>query len=677
MSDDGDEEKSQAGGEEEEQFNLPELWKHAKQDKVGKIVKYLQSKEEEELPEAVQESNPENGHSLLMWASLKQRFVLVEWLIKKCKRDAFAFKNKTAMGIYDKWVEERKAKADREREAAEEAAARAAEGEEEPEEEEEKEPEPEMHQVVLEGLGEEEGVDIFKVRTIGELGCYEGGRDAQGNKTGLGQSIFVNGDMYIGEYVNNKREGTGTYYWAATGLIYIGHWKNNQRSGLGRMVYADGGRYYGQWLLDKKNGKGRYTYPNGDAYNGEWANDLKDGHGTYTFACDSSQYVGTYRNGEFTSGKWVLVGNTTYFGVFKGFKPKGKGVFVFNGKFKQEGEYKGGKWVPTKVQNVKGGDEEDLLIAVQGKRIRLRYTPEMGGQYGIEQLVAVANFQPFEAWVGALESQAKIGVEDIQIRALDMEPGGLQIKSVKLKLDAYDLTKPVEQRQKLAEDTITLESPKTVVVIVFCHQGKQYYLGVQSPDLAKGDYAHLELPTGVMDASGVFRGPQVDKIAEVFDLKLQKHAMMDLTETCFGSSATPLFTSGQESNTQFNMWLYKQEVHSDYFDTLADRVALNNREGDLVKLCMEEASQFTEDASGTRSSSIMLLMDLMSARMPMQTVPAQRPPTPPPPPPEPVPEYTPEELAMQQATLEAEAAAKKKGNAADDEEKAEGEEEDE
>ena len=57
----------------------------------------------------------------------------------------------------------------REKEAAEEAAARAAEGEAEEEEEEEKEPEPELSTVVLEGLGEEEGVDIYTVRSIGEV----------------------------------------------------------------------------------------------------------------------------------------------------------------------------------------------------------------------------------------------------------------------------------------------------------------------------------------------------------------------------------------------------------------------------------------------------------------------------------------------------------------------------
>jgi|UniRef100_A0A7S4GBG3 radial spoke head protein 1 len=676
MSDDGDEDKSQAGGDEgEEEFNLPELWKYATQDKVGKIVKYLNSKEEEELPEAVQEANPENGQSLLMWATLKQRFVLVEWLIKKCKRDGFAFRDKTSLGIYDKWVEERKAKEERDKEAAEEAAARAAEGEADEEEEEEKEPEPEMYQTIMDGMEGEEGVDVFVVRRIGELGVYEGGRDSQGNKTGLGQTIFVNGDMYIGEFVNNKREGTGTYFWTKTGLIYTGQWKNNQRSGLGRMVYADGGRYYGQWLLDKKNGKGRYTYPNGDTYNGDWEDDKKEGFGTYIFACDSSQYTGTYRSGEFTSGKWLMSGNTTYFGVFKNFKPISKGVFIFNGKFKQEGEYKGGKWVPVKVQNIKGDDEVDLLITVQGNRVRLRYTPEMSGSLksGIEQLVSIVNFKPFEQWQAAVEGNRKMEIRDIRVRSLNMEPDGLQIKSVRLQVDAYDATVPKAEQQKLPMDTVTLQTKRTVVVVIVSFEGKQYYLGVQSPDMTSGNFECVDLPCGTMDSSGVFRGPEVDKIAKVFDLSLHRHSMMDFCEMCFADSSRALLTSPHDHTGSFNMWLYKQVVHADYFNTLPDRLARHNKEGDMVKAVMYEASEFANLVTSTRGSTALMLIDGLANRMPLQTVAPQRPPTPPPPEPEPVPIYTEEELAAQAAALEAEQAAKRKP--AEEEEKAEEEEE--
>ena len=44
-----------------------------------------------------------------MWATLTNRFVLVEWLIKRAKRNAFAFSNeKKEITVFEKWVEIRK-----------------------------------------------------------------------------------------------------------------------------------------------------------------------------------------------------------------------------------------------------------------------------------------------------------------------------------------------------------------------------------------------------------------------------------------------------------------------------------------------------------------------------------------------------------------------------------------
>lgn len=48
---------------------------------------------------------------------------------------------------------------------------------------------------------------------------------------------------------------------------------------------------------------------------------------------------------------------------------------------------------------------------MQGAPIELRFAPELSSQYGIEHLVAVANFKPFEQWLHALEAQGRIRVK--------------------------------------------------------------------------------------------------------------------------------------------------------------------------------------------------------------------------------------------------------------------------
>ena len=57
------------------------------------------------------------------------------------------------------------------------------------------------------------------------------------------------------------------------GDIYEGEWYEEKKHGKGKMRYADGDIYYGNWDEDKKHGRGKMTYKNGDIYDGEWVND--------------------------------------------------------------------------------------------------------------------------------------------------------------------------------------------------------------------------------------------------------------------------------------------------------------------------------------------------------------------------------------------------------------------
>ena len=53
-------------------------------------------------------------------------------------------------------------------------------------------------------------------------------------------------DKYDGEYVNDKKEGQGTYTWIE-GDKYEGKYKNDVRSGKGKLVNISGEIYDGEW----------------------------------------------------------------------------------------------------------------------------------------------------------------------------------------------------------------------------------------------------------------------------------------------------------------------------------------------------------------------------------------------------------------------------------------------
>ncbi|OQA33914.1 MAG: MORN repeat protein [Betaproteobacteria bacterium ADurb.Bin341] len=63
------------------------------------------------------------------------------------------------------------------------------------------------------------------------------------------------GDRYVGEVLDGKKHGKGTYIWAS------------------------GNRYEGEWVNDRKHGKGTFTWTDGDRYEGGWVNDTPQGFG--------------------------------------------------------------------------------------------------------------------------------------------------------------------------------------------------------------------------------------------------------------------------------------------------------------------------------------------------------------------------------------------------------------
>ena len=76
---------------------------------------------------------------------------------------------------------------------------------------------------------------------------------------------FDDGDIYEGDYKNNKREGKGIMYFD-DGDTYEGDYKNDKADGKGIYYYNDGERYEGDWRNNIPKGKGIIYYYNGDRY---------------------------------------------------------------------------------------------------------------------------------------------------------------------------------------------------------------------------------------------------------------------------------------------------------------------------------------------------------------------------------------------------------------------------
>eukprot|EP00039_Didymoeca_costata_P024796 m.11513 g.11513 ORF g.11513 m.11513 type:complete len:237 (-) comp4463_c0_seq1:111-821(-) len=122
--------------------------------------------------------------------------------------------------------------------------------------------------------------------------------ERKAKRSGLLKAIHeVNGDVYTGEWNDDKRDGKGTCKYK-NGSSYDGDWKGGVRDGYGVYSVIRNGRkensYVGHWVNDKKEGKGTYFYKNGDRYEGEWFEGKRSGWGRNQF-----------QNGAVYEGEWL------------------------------------------------------------------------------------------------------------------------------------------------------------------------------------------------------------------------------------------------------------------------------------------------------------------------------------------------------------------------------------
>ena len=96
---------------------------------------------------------------------------------------------------------------------------------------------------------------------------------------GFGTLVEQDGNKYIGQWENGEMHGHGIYIWGPnskkSGDKYVGQWVSGERSGFGKLTFSDGNIYIGEFLNNKKYGQGISISPGKEKEFGEWKNGKK------------------------------------------------------------------------------------------------------------------------------------------------------------------------------------------------------------------------------------------------------------------------------------------------------------------------------------------------------------------------------------------------------------------
>ena len=162
-----------------------------------------------------------------------------------------------------------------------------------------------------------------------------------------GKIIYEDGQYYIGEEKNGKRNGKGILYSKDGIILYEGDWLEDQKNGKGKFFMKNTGAYLlGEFKNGKAEGKGKIINKDGIVVlEGYFINNKFNGKGIQHYDNGKLKYEGDFVNFLYEGeGKFYEDGILSYKGQFKKGFPNGKGIKYFpDGDVHYEGDFIDGK----------------------------------------------------------------------------------------------------------------------------------------------------------------------------------------------------------------------------------------------------------------------------------------------------------------------------------------------
>jgi hypothetical protein len=127
---------------------------------------------------------------------------------------------------------------------------------------------------------------------------WEGGWQ-NGEANGYITVSFDDVITYEGNMANGLPNGKGTYTDSDTGRVYIGEWVDFRREGEGKVLTVNGEKIYeGEWLNDKWHGYGQSFLKGICRYEGAWEYGKRHGEGIAYDEDGNVEYNGRWENND-------------------------------------------------------------------------------------------------------------------------------------------------------------------------------------------------------------------------------------------------------------------------------------------------------------------------------------------------------------------------------------------
>jgi ADP-sugar diphosphatase len=242
------------------------------------------------------------------------------------------------------------------------------------------------------------------------------------------------------------------------------------------------------------------------------------------------------------------------------------------------------------------GDEKSFSVEMNGLEPGSRITVPLTSEDVTIDLQKVLDAQVFKDWVEAVDNDPLLFIAEIEIQSVDMF--GPRVGFIKFKSRAQVNVGGDEGVVEVPGIVFMRGGAVGVLVILEC-EGEEHTIMTYQARVPVAIHNLPEVPAGMLDGSGNFRGVAADEIAEECDIVISEDELVDLTELAYGDKWRGMLPSAGGCDEFIRLYMFRREVERAVITELEGRLTGLRSEGERIKLHivpLQEAWKLSPDA---------------------------------------------------------------------------------
>jgi len=224
-------------------------------------------------------------------------------------------------------------------------------------------------------------------------------------------------------------------------------------------------------------------------------------------------------------------------------------------------------------------------------------------------LPKVLEAKVFLEWLERIEKDPLLFVKNVLVQSVDMF--GPRVGFIKFKA-AAQLNVGGEEGVFDVPGIVFMRGGAVGVMVILECEGKEYTILTYQARVPVGIHNLPEIPAGMLDGSGNFKGVAAEEIAEECNIVISENELIDLTAMAYGDKWQGILPSAGGCDEFIRLYMFRRVVDTEVLHELEGRLTGLRQEGERIKLHIVPLEDVWKMTPDVKALSCLALYDRLS-----------------------------------------------------------------